>query len=58
MNFIVGDRVTYRSLIGVVSFVSSDYISILISEGEHRSQDVNIVVYVPYYKEVHYQDEK
>lgn len=40
-----GTEVIYNNISGVVSFISNKYISILISQGKHRSQDVKIVVY-------------
>lgn len=58
MSFIIGDEVTYKDLIGTVSFVSEESISIMISRGKDRLYDVNLVVYASDYDEVYYQDEK
>jgi len=58
MSFIIGDEVTYKDLIGTVSFVSEESISIMIRRGEDKLCDVNLVVYASDYDEVYYQDEK
>jgi hypothetical protein len=44
--FIKGTLVQYKNCIGVVNFVSNKYITILIKEGLHRSQDVEILAYI------------
>jgi hypothetical protein len=43
--FVEGTTVSYKGIGGVISFMSDQTISILVSKGSHRSQDVNIVVY-------------
>ncbi len=45
MVFVEGTTVTYNDLTGVIAFVSERSVSILIRKGEHRSQDVKVVVY-------------
>ena len=53
-----GTEVTYKNLSGVVAFVSNQYISILISHGKHRSQDVKIVVHHSDFKNIILTDGK
>lgn len=45
-----GTLVSYKGIQGVIAFCSKKYISILIKEGNHRAQDVKIVVYKSDYK--------
>jgi len=40
-----GTEIIYKNISGVVSFVSNQYISILIRQGKHKAQDVKVVVY-------------
>jgi len=47
-----GTLVSYKGIQGVVSFCSKKYVSILIKEGKHRSQDVKIVIYRENYNEI------
>jgi hypothetical protein len=56
--FIEGDLVTYKFLEGVVDFVCEKSIAILIKKGEHRVQDVKVIVPKSEFDQVHYQDEK
>ena len=51
--FVEGTPVSYKGISGVISFCSNQYISILIKEGHHRSQDVKIVIYKADYKSIH-----
>ncbi len=45
MVFVEGTTVTYKSITGVIAFVSEQSISILVSRGQHKAQDVRVVVY-------------
>lgn len=58
MNFIGGEHVKYKSITGMVSFVSSSSISILVRRGRHKSQDVNVVVYSTDFDQIEILDEK
>lgn len=40
-----GDSVKYKEIEGVVTFMSDHFISILVRQGKHRSQDVKVIVY-------------
>jgi hypothetical protein len=40
-----GTEVIYKSITGVIAFASDQYVSILFRKGNHKSQDVRIVVY-------------
>lgn len=42
-----GTRVKYHETEGEVNFVSTEYLTICIKRGQHRVNDVNLVVY-PY----------
>lgn len=53
-----GESVIYKGIKGVVAFVCEKSVSILISRGEHRSQDVKIVVYQANYDDIICLDEK
>lgn len=52
MTFIEGTEVSYKNISGVIVFATEKSISILVSEGKHRSQDVRVVVYQPQFKDV------
>lgn len=56
--FIEGEYVTYKQLEGIIAFVSEKSISILVSRGTHRSQDVRVVVYQSDFKNVFRQNSK
>jgi hypothetical protein len=58
MLFVEGTSVSYKDIIGVVSFCCKGYVSILIKEGKHRSQDVNVVVYESDFKHIRHVKEK
>jgi len=45
MVFAEGTTVSYKSITGVIAFVTEQSISILIRKGQHRAQDVRVVVY-------------
>ena len=45
MTFIEGTEVSYKNISGVIVFATEKSISILVSKGIHRSQDVKVVVY-------------
>lgn len=51
--FAEGTLVSYKGISGVISFCNKQYITILIKEGNHRAQDVKIVVYKSDYKLIH-----
>jgi hypothetical protein len=58
MIFTEGTEVTYKSTCGVVAFASEQSISILVSKGHHRSQDVRVVVHQSDFKNVIFADGK
>jgi hypothetical protein len=43
--FVEGTTVSYKKVTGVIAFVSEQSISILVSRGQHKAQDVRVVVY-------------
>jgi len=45
MVFVEGTSVSYKSITGVIAFVTEHSISILIKRGQHKAQDVRVVVY-------------
>jgi len=45
MVFVEGTTVSYKKITGVIAFVSEQSISILVSKGQHKAQDVRVVVY-------------
>lgn len=52
MNFSKGLEVFYRNNVGVINFVDDLYITITVSFGEYRSNDVNILVYRQNWNEI------
>ena len=56
--FTEGTSVEYKGIPGMISFVSSQYVSILIRKGEHRSQDVKLVVHCSDFKQIQPIEEK
>lgn len=52
MIFVEGTEVVYKNISGVVAFATETSISILVSKGNHRSQDVKIVVSQSEFKDV------
>jgi len=51
--FVEGTSVSYQQFQGVISFCSKSYVTILIKHGQHRAQDVKIVVYKNDFKLIH-----
>lgn len=47
-----GTLVFYKQFSGVVNHVDKTYITITISQGDHKSADCNIVVYADQFKNV------
>jgi len=47
-----GTEVIYKNISGVIAFATEQSISILVSRGRHRSQDVRVVVYHSDFKNV------
>lgn len=45
MTFEIDQKVKYHTIVGTIAFISDHYLSILVSKGEHRSQDVKVIVY-------------
>jgi hypothetical protein len=45
MIYTEGTQVYYKNFLGIVSFVSDQYICVLVKKGSHKSHDVNVVVY-------------
>jgi hypothetical protein len=58
MIFSEGTEVVYKTISGVVAFASEKCISILVSRGPHRSQDVRVVVYQSDFNQVVFADGK
>jgi hypothetical protein len=58
MIFTEGTEVIYKTISGVVVFASEKSISILVSKGSHRSQDVRVVVYQSDFNQVVFADGK
>jgi hypothetical protein len=58
MIFTEGTEVVYKSVCGIVAFASEQSISILVSKGSHRAQDVRVVVYQSDFKNVVLADGK
>lgn len=52
MTFIEGTEVSYKNISGVIVFATEKSISILVSEGKHRSQDVRVVVSQSEFKDI------
>ena len=50
MIYTEGTKVYYKDLFGIVSFVTDKYICVLIKFGEHKVNDVNLVVYRDQFK--------
>jgi hypothetical protein len=45
MIFHEGNEVIFNNYVGTVAFVCEKSVSILIRKGQHRSQDVKLVIY-------------
>jgi len=45
MTFEIDQKVKYNKIVGTIAFISDQYLSILVCKGEHKSQDVKVVVY-------------
>jgi hypothetical protein len=58
MIFTEGTEVIYKSISGVIAFTSEQYVSILVSKGRHRAQDVRVVVYHSDFKNIVLADGK
>lgn len=56
--FTENQSVLYNNMQGYVYFVCDDYITICVRQGEHRSQDVCLIVYPYQYNQVHQLDNK
>lgn len=52
MIFTEGTEVIYKNVSGVIAFATEQSISILVSRGRHRAQDVKVVVYQNDFKNV------
>lgn len=44
MMFAKGTHVRYRQISGPISFVTQEYVCILVKKGLHKSADVNVIV--------------
>jgi hypothetical protein len=53
-----GETVKYKNVVGVVTFICDHSLSILVSKGKHRSQDVCVVVHKLDFKNVSKLTEK
>jgi hypothetical protein len=58
MIFTEGTEVIYKTISGIVAFANEQSISILVSKGHHRSQDVRVVVYQSDFNQVVFVDGK
>lgn len=58
MVFTKGLTVNYKSVTGVIDFITEKSISILICKGKHKSQDVKIVVYASDFNKIELLSEK
>jgi len=47
-----GDSVKYKDIEGVVAFICDYSLSILIKKGQHRAQDVCVVVHKSDFKDI------
>ena len=45
MTFELDQKVKYHKIVGTIAFIAEQYLSILVSRGNHKSQDVRVVVY-------------
>lgn len=52
MIFKLNQKVKYRKVIGTIAFIADQYISVLVVEGKHRSQDVRVVIYKSQQREI------
>ena len=55
---IQGSYVRYKTHVGVINFVSSHYVTLLIRKGEHRLNDVDILIYPDQYNLIQPIDSK
>jgi hypothetical protein len=58
MIFTEGTEVIYKSISGVIAFTSEQCVSILVRKGQHKSQDVKVVVYQSDFKNIVFADGK
>lgn len=56
--FAEGEYVSYKSIKGIIAFVTDQSISIMVRKGKHKSHDVRVVVYQSDFKHVIRADEK
>jgi hypothetical protein len=56
--FAEGELVSYKHIKGSIAFVCEHSVSILVSKGEHPSQDVKVVVYRSDFKNILSLDSK
>ena len=45
MTFELDQKVKYHHIVGTIAFIADQYLSILVSRGDHKSHDVRVVVY-------------
>jgi hypothetical protein len=50
--FAEGELVSYKHIKGFIAFVCEHSVSILVSRGKHKSQDVKVVVYRSDFKDI------
>ena len=58
MLFAEGETVKYKKVVGVVTFICDHSLSILISKGKHKSQDVCVVVHKSDFRSINILTEK
>jgi len=56
--FAEGEYVSYKSVKGIIAFVTDQSISIMVRKGKHKSHDVRVVVHKSDFKDVIREDEK
>ena len=52
MTFELDQKVKYHKIVGTIAFIADQYLSILVTKGQHKSQDVRVVVYKSQQKEI------
>jgi hypothetical protein len=52
MTFELDQKVRYHEIVGTIAFIADQYLSILVVKGQHKSQDVRVIVYKSQQKEI------
>lgn len=56
--FAEGEYVSYKSVKGIIAFVTDQSISIMVRKGKYKSHDVRVIVHKSDFKDVIREDEK